>query len=307
MRKKIFGSLIFVSVMVMLLSSVISTTFLHSYFNKEQADKLHIELELVADAVNELGTEYLESVSDDTYRFTVVDADGNVAYDTKADTNALENHADREEIIEALRSGSGSSARYSSTLTQKTFYEAVKLNNGTVLRVSVSQLSLGGAFIKVLPMNLIIAAVAIILSLFVSGYMAKRITEPLLNLDLEHPANNNTYDELSPVLTEIRRQHRQIKEQMTKLSEQNDKFNQIISSMSEGLIILNEQGSIIAINRSAQKIFDAKSDAVGTDFLTLDRSPELSHAITKAESDAHCEIALNKNGREYQFNIIRIE
>lgn len=307
MRKKIFRSLIVVSVMVLLLSSVISTTFLHRYFNNEQTDKLHIELELVADAVNELGAEYLGGVENDTYRFTVIGADGGVMYDTKADAETMENHADREEIIEALKTGGGSSARFSSTLTQKTFYEAVKLNDGTVLRVSVSQLSLGGAFLKVLPMNLLIAAAAILISLFVAGRMAKRITAPLLQLDLEHPTDNNTYEELSPVLTEIRRQHRQIKEQMTKLSEQNDEFNQIISSMSEGLILLNEQGSILAINRSAQKIFGAKKEAVGTDFLTLDRSPELSHAIRAAKTDAHSETVLHKNGREYQFTISRIE
>ena len=261
----------------------------------------------MADAVNELGTDYLDGVDNDTYRFTVIGTDGKVVYDTKADAETMENHADREEIVEALKIGTGSSARFSSTLTQKTFYEAVKLNDGTVLRVSVSQLSLGGAFLKVLPMNLLIAIVAILLSLFVADRMAKHITEPLLNLDLEHPTDNNTYEELSPVLTEIRRQHRQIKEQMTKLSEKNDEFSQIISSMSEGLILLNEQGSIIAINCSARKIFGAKEDVVGIDFLTLDRSPELRHAITITETDAHSETVLNKNGREYQFNISRIE
>lgn len=307
MRKKIFRSLIFVSVMVLLLSSVISTTFLHSYFNHEQADRLHIELALVADAVNELGTDYLDTVDNAPYRFTVIGADGQVVYDTKADTETMENHADREEIAEAFETGSGSSARFSSTLTQKTIYEAIKLDDGTVLRVSVSQLSLGGAFLNVLPMNLLITVAAVFLALFVSDRMAKRITEPLFNLDLEHPADNNTYEELSPVLTEIRRQHRQIKEQMMELSKKNDEFSQIISSMSEGLVLLNEQGSIIAINRSARKIFGAKEDVVGTDFLTLDRSLELSHAITAAKTDAHSETVLNKNGREYQFNISRIE
>ncbi len=293
--------------MVMLLSSAISTTFLHSYFNKEQADKLHIELELVADAVNELGVSYLEGVEDDTFRFTVIKADGSVDYDTKADTEIMENHADREEIIEAFESGNGSSARYSETLTEKTFYEAVKLNDGTVLRVSVSQLSLGGAFLRVFPMNLFITLLAIVLSLIVSNRMAKKITEPLSALDLDNPTENNTYEELSPVLTKIHHQHKQLSRQMTELKQKNDEFSQIISSMNEGLIILNENGIVIAMNTSARKIFSVQKDAAGADFLTLDRSPEISHAILAASTDGHCEIVLNKNGREYQFTISRIE
>lgn len=307
MRKKIFRSFILVSVMVMLLSSVISTTFLHSYFNKEQSDKLHIELKLVADAVNQLGTGYLDGVDSDTYRFTVIGADGKVIYDTIADAETMENHLDREEIVEALNTGAGSSARFSSTLTEKTFYEAVKLNDETVLRISASQLSLGGAFLKVLPMNLVIAIVAIFMSLLVAERMSKRITQPLLKLDLEHPADNNTYEELSPVLTKIRRQHTQIKEQMLELAKKNDEFSQIISSMSEGLILLNEQDSIIAINRSAKRIFGANDDIVGNSFLTLERSVELSNAILKTKKENHSNTVLNKNGREYQFNISRIE
>ena len=307
MRKRIFRSLIIVSIMVMLLSSAISTLFLHNYFNKIQAEKLAVEFELAYNAVNELGTEYLDGIDSDTFRFTVIDKDGKVIYDTKADADTMENHADREEIIEAFESGSGSSARYSPTETQETLYEAVKLNDGTVLRVAVSQLALSDAFLRVLPMNLIIAVIAIILSLAVSDRMAKHITEPLLNLDLEHPTDNNTYEELSPVLTKIRRQHSQIKKQMNELQEKNNEFSQIISSMSEGLVLLNQQGLVIAMNTAARKIFGVKKDVVGIDFLTLDRFPELSRAIDAVAKDAHAELVMSKNGREYQFNISRIE
>ncbi len=307
MKKRIFGSLIIVSIVVMLLSSAISILFLHNYFNKEQAEKLSVEIELVAGAVNSLGTDYLDSVGDDTFRFTVVDKDGAVIYDTKADVSGMENHADREEIIEALEYGRGSSARYSSTLTEKTLYNAVKLRDGTVLRVSVSQLALGGAFLKILPMNIIICIIAIVVSFVISSRMAKHITKPLLNLDLEHPTDNDTYEELSPILTEIRRQHKKIKEQIIELTEKNDEFSQIISSMSEGLVLLNEHGMIVAINRSARKIFGANEVSIGTDFLTLDRSPELSNAISNATGNSRSRVIINKNGREYQFSISRVE
>ncbi len=307
MRKKIFRSLILVAVMVLVSSSVISTTFLHSYFNKEQANRLHIELELTADAVNEIGVDYLDGVDADIYRFTVVDPNGSVLYDTKSDAEAMENHADREEITEALENGYGSSARYSSTLTEKNFYEAVKLNDGTVLRISTAQLTLSGAFLQVLPMNLIIAVIAMFLSFIVSSKMSERITKPLLNLDLDYPADNDTYEELSPVLVKIRKQHRQIKEQIIELTAKNNEFSQIISSMSEGLIILDKKGSVIAMNRSAQIIFDVDGDVQGVDFLATEYSAKLCDAIKSVKFDTHAEASLSKNGREYQFNVSRIE
>lgn len=308
MKKRIFLSMITVSVMVMALSSAISTLFLHNYFNTDLSQKLSAEIELMADAVNQLGIDYLDGVDSDTFRFTVVNVNGVVLYDTKVDAETMENHLDREEIGEALETGHGSSSRYSSTLTEKTIYESVMLNDGNVLRVSVSRMTLSGAFLKVLPMNLAIAFIAIVLSMTVSGRMAHNITEPLLNLDLEHPSDNDTYEELAPVLTEIRKQHGRIKSQMEELAARNDEFNQIISSMSEGLVLLNEQDAVVAMNRSARAIFGIGDDEVaGADFLALDRSPELSHAVQTATKDAHSETVLNKNGREYQFNISRIE
>ncbi len=307
MRNKIFRSLIFVSVMVLLLTSIISIAFLQNDFNKEQTDKLYVELNLATNAVNKLGIEYLEGINDDTYRFTVIDADGNVEYDTRAEAKGLENHADREEIIEALQFGRGSSARYSSTLTEKTFYEAVRLDNGMVLRVSVSQLTMGGTFLRVLPMIAVMAAMAILLSFLVSGRMANKITEPLLVLDLDNPTENNTYEELSPVLSKIHNQRKQLGRQMSELNQKNDEISQIISSMSEGLVILDEQGIVISMNSSARRIFGVKKDAVGTDFLTLDRSPELNQAIAIAGEKGRAETVLNKNGLEYRFNISRIE
>ncbi len=307
MRKKIFRSLIFISVMVMILSSVISTAYLHDYFNNEQIERLKVELDLVADAVNELGDSYLDYVDDETIRFTIIDADGNVIYDTKADAETMENHADREEVIEALQSGSGSSERYSQTLTEKTLYEAVKLDDGTILRVSVSQLTLSGAFLRVLPMNLLIAGLGILLSLYISKRMSENIIEPLATLDLDNPGENDTYDELTPVLSKIQNQHQQLAEQMEELKEKNEEFSQILSSMTEGLIILDEDGDVLSMNDSARKIFNVPQDAIGENFLTIDRNIELNRAIEATAGGDHSEITLSKNGREYQITINRIE
>lgn len=303
MRKKICSSLILISVIVLLLSSVISTTFLFNYFNKEQVERLSIELEYISEAVNEMGIDYLSNIDTDVYRFTVVGQDGKVVYDTKADISSMENHGDREEIVEALENGKGSSARYSRTLTEDTFYEAILLEDGNVLRISVNQLSMRGAFLKILPMNILIAVVVITLCFILSYNMAKHITSPLKDLDLEHPGDNDTYEELSPMLTKLHKQHKQIREQMEELRYKNEEFTQIISSMNEGLIILNEHGFVIAMNSSAQNIFDVKASAIGTDFHLIDRTLEIRNALEAVKQDNHVEVVISKNGRVFQFNI----
>ncbi len=304
MKKKIFRSMLLIAVLVLLLSSVISTAYLHTTYNAEQAEKLSVELELVADAVNSLGTDYLAGVEDDTFRFTVVGSDGTVLYDTKADASTMGNHTDREEIVEALETGHGSSARYSDTLTEKTFYEAVKLDSGNILRVSTNQLSLGGAILMVLPMNAVIALIAFVAALVISSSLAANITEPLLTLDLDHPTENNAYEELAPVLTKIHRQHKEIAQQVQTLRHKNEEFSQIISSMSEGLVLLDAEGTVLAMNKSARGIFSVTQNPEGVDFLLLDRTPEIRQAI---HAQKQRQVVLPKNGRQYQFNISPIE
>ena len=304
MRKKIFRSLLFIAVLVLLLSSVISTAYLHTTFHTEQVQSLSAELKMAANAVNALGIGYLEGVEDDTYRFTVISSDGVVEYDTKADTDTMENHREREEIQEALNTGHGSSARYSATLTEKTFYEAVTLESGDVLRVSTNQLSLGGAILRVLPMNLLIALVAIVGALVISRCIAVNITQPLLTLDLDHPIQNDVYEELAPVLTKIHRQHNEIARQVETLRHKNEEFSQIISSMKEGLVLLDADGYVLAMNPSARSVFSVEQQPEGVDFLVLDRTQEIRQAI---QGQKATEVVLPRNGRQYQFSISPIE
>lgn len=307
MRKKIFTLTIAIILTVLLLSFGVITDVLYNHFTTVSVNQLKDELTLATQGVELSGIDYLKSVSENNYRLTLISDDGTVIYDTKSNETEMDNHLDREEIKKAFEEGEGSATRHSDTLGEKTLYEAKRLKDGSVLRISVSLAEVWVLLVGMIYPLAVIFAISVIVAFVLANRVSKSIVKPLLKLDLEHPADNNTYEELSPVLTEIRRQHGKIKEQMTKLSQQNDEFSQIISSMSEGLILLNEQGSIIAINRTARKIFCAKDDAVGTDFLTLDRSPELSCAITEAEKNSRSEITLSKNGREYQFNISRIK
>ena len=307
MRKKIFALTITVILTVLLLSFGIITDVLYNHFTTVSTNQLKDELTLASQGVELSGVDYLKAVAKSNYRLTWIYADGTVIYDSKYNQIEMDNHLSREEIKEAFERGEGSATRHSETLGEKTLYQAKRLNDGSVLRISVSQSEVWVLLLGMLYPLTVIFIISVIVAFLLANKVSKSIVKPLLKLDLEHPTDNNTYEELSPVLTEIRRQHSQIRQQMIELSEKNDEFSQIISSMSEGLIILNQQGKIIAINNSARKIFGVNQEIVGADFLTLDRSPELNHAITQAEKDSHFETVLSKNGSEYQFNISRIE
>ncbi len=307
MTKKIFHSIFTVSLVVLLASIGIATSFLYDYFNDSQVKRLKAELSLVADTVNKVGVEYFENFDSTIFRFTVIDADGTVLYDTQANASEMENHAEREEIVEAFRDGRGSSARNSFTLTEKTFYEAVLLENGDVLRISISQFTIGALVLGMSPAICAIILIAAIVAIILSHAMAKKVTEPLMQLDLENPADNNTYEELTPILTKLHKQHKQIKTQMDTLRHKSDEFEQIISSMSEGLVLLDEHGMFLSMNAAAEKIFAVKRDIKGRDFLLIDRTSKMSKAIWNALDGKHSEYTEQRNGSEYQFTVNPIE
>jgi len=307
MTKKIFHSIFTVALVVLLASIGIATSFLYDYFNNSQVKRLKAELSLVADTVNEVGVEYFENFDSTVFRFTVVDTEGTVLYDTQAKPSEMDNHADREEIAEAFESGIGSSARNSSTLTEKTFYEAVRLENGDVLRISVSQLTVGALILGMLPAIIAIILIAGVVAGILSHTMAKKVTEPLMQLDLENPSENSTYEELTPILTKVHKQHKQIKSQMETLRRKSDEFEQIVSSMNEGLVLLDEHGMVLSMNTAAKKIFAVKKDVKGSDFLLVDRTSKMSKAIWNALDGNHSEYTEERSGSEYQFTVNPIE
>ena len=307
MTNKIFRSIVSVAMVVLVASLFIASSFLYDYFNRSQVNQLKEELILVAENVDKVGTEYFENFDSSIFRFTLVSSDGSVLYDSQAKAGEMENHLEREEISEALKDGSGSSARYSSTLTERTFYEATRLENGNVLRISVSQITVGALILGMLPAICAIILISVVVALIMSHKMAKSIVKPLNELDLENPAENETYEELTPILTKINKQHKQITRQMRELKQKSDEFEQITASMNEGLVLLDKKGIVLSINAAAKKLFSADETAVGRDFLTLDRSTDMSRAIEKALDGKRAEFREERNGSEYQFVINRTE
>ena len=306
MTKKIFQSILLVAGCVLLASLLIIMGFLYDYFGGVEENQLRDELSLAAAAVEDGGTDYLSRLTADRCRLTWIAADGSVLYDTRTDAESLENHASRAEVSQALTTGTGESTRYSSTLMEKTMYYAQRLDDGTVLRISISRATVGMIAVGMIQPLLIVLIVALILSGLLARRLSRRIVDPLNSLDLEHPLDNNAYEELSPLLKRIHRQHVEIQTQLRELREKTDEFTQITGSMREGLILLDEHGSILSINAAAQTLFGADAQCVGKDFLTIERSHEISAAIQAAAGDGHSEVRAERAGRVYQFDISRI-
>ena len=306
MTKKIFQSILLVAGCVLLASLLIIMGFLYDYFGGVEENQLRDELSLAAAAVEDGGTDYLSQLTADRYRLTWIAADGSVLYDTRTDAESLENHASRAEVSQALTTGTGESTRYSSTLMEKTMYYAQRLDDGTVLRISISRATVGMIAVGMIQPLLIVLIVALILSGLLAKRLSRRIVDPLNSLDLEHPLDNDAYEELSPLLKRIHRQHVEIQTQLRELREKTDEFTQITGSMREGLVLLDEHGSILSINAAAQTLFGADAQCVGRDFLTIERSHEISAAIQAAVTDGHSEVRAERAGRVYQFDISRI-
>ena len=306
MTKKIFQSILLVAGCVLLASLLIIMGFLYDYFGGVEENQLRDELSLAAAAVEDGGTDYLSRLTADRCRLTWIAADGSVLYDTRTDAESLENHASRAEVSQALATGTGESTRYSSTLMEKTMYYAQRLDDGTVLRISISRATVGMIAVGMIQPLLIVLIVALILSGLLARRLSRRIVDPLNSLDLEHPLDNDAYEELSPLLKRIHRQHVEIQTQLRELREKTDEFTQITGSMREGLILLDEHGSILSINAAAQTLFGADAQCVGKDFLTVERSHEISAAIQAAVTDGHSEVRAERAGRVYQFDISRI-
>lgn len=307
MTSKIFRSTVFVAVVVLLCSLGIVMGVLYSHFTQVQVQQLKNELSLAVTGTEQYGNAFLENVEADRFRVTWIDKDGTVLFDTQVDQAAMENHADREEIREAFKTGSGSAVRNSSTLTEQTYYEAQRLTDGTVLRISTNQESAWALMIGMLWPVILIAVLAIGLSAILARRMAKKIVKPLNKLDLEQPLKNDIYEEISPLLHRIHRQHRQIAEQMEKLRHKADEFQQITSHMQEGLVVLDKETHIRSINTAAMKVFGAEEPCVGSSFFQVNRSNALRQALNDALDRGHGSVMQELEGRVYRFDMSSIQ
>lgn len=302
MTKRIFRSVFFTALGVLLASVVFFMCALYDYFSGVQKNQLRMQTNLAAQGAGNEGAEYFSGLVTEGFRITWIDENGTVLYDSEADSAEMENHLERDEIRQALENGSGESSRYSSTLTERLFYCAKRLSDGTVIRLSVAQNSILTLIMGMLqPISFIFAA-AFVLSLVLASRLSKKIVKPLNELNLEEPLKNESYDELAPLLKRLNSQQKRIREQSEELKQKRREFETVTMGMAEGIVLLNDKHNILSINPSAEKILGTEGSSAGKPVLSVNRCAELQSVLAQADKGMRSEKTAELCGRKYEIS-----
>lgn len=301
MTKKIFQSIIAVVISVLLLSLALITGVLYNHFETTMLDQLRTTAQFAEQGVEQEGMAYFDSLHAQNCRVTWIAADGTVKYDNRSNPKTMENHADRQEVREAMENDSGTSVRRSSTLSEHTMYYAKRLSDGTVLRLSMSQRSVLFLMGGMLSPLVFIFLAACLLAGVLSYRVSKKIVKPLSEIDLKHPEQVETYDELSPFLQRIAAQNREIDARMAEIRKQQQEFSMITENMSEGLFVVDRNYQILSYNKSAMQIFGMDPGQAHENLLAVNRSEGFRNAVDSALKGRHTQENLELNGRVYQI------
>ena len=296
MTAKLFRTSMAVAVSVMVLSIALFMGMLYQYFSDQMMTELESETWLVSRGVELDGMDYLNGLHT-TSRVTWVAADGTVLYDNEADASTMENHADREEIREALTSETGTAQRFSSTLSEQTLYVTQRLSDGTVIRLASAQKTVGLLLISMIQPILIILVLSLLLSAVLASRLSKGLIKPILSLDLEHPEDCETYDELTPLLSRLKRQNDTIQQQMNLLKQRQTEFAALTDNMSEGFLLLDRQGHVLSHNSGALHLLGVEEPEGEVNVLVLNREEPFRQAVDEALSGKRSQQMLHLNGR----------
>ncbi len=287
MTKRIFKSIILASVIVLLASGGLTMGVLYNHFGNQLEEELRTEAEFLSSAVENEGMGAFDSIPSEAERITYIDTDGTVLFDNRSNADDMENHLDREEIREAMEDGSGMAVRESDTLSQRTLYYALRLADGTVLRVSSTQYSLPGLLGGMIQPLLIILILMLILAGFLASRLAKNIVNPLNRLDLDHPEENQTYEEVAPLLTKINRQQKSLQAEIADAKRQQEEFSIITDNMEEGFLVIDSHTEVLSYNSSALRLLGAREQDARQSVLALNRSESFQRTVEKVLGGQH--------------------
>lgn len=307
MIKKIFRSTFFATLGVLLVTLFMVVGLLYGYFTQVQKEQLQTETALAAQGVSLEGQDYLNELKMSNVRITWVDNRGKVLYDNESDAQIMDNHANREEIKEALKDGYGESVRYSKTLTTQALYSAQRLDNGTVIRLSVTRHSILVLLFRMFLPLVLILVLAFLLSLWLSHSIAESIVLPLNQLDLDHPLENDAYEEISPLLRRIARHQKEVTEREVVIEQRQSEFDTIISKIKEGMILLDNNCRIISINQAAQDILQTDQTCLGKDMLQILRNLSLNNWLEKGLQGRKQEGILQLDDAHYKVMVRPIQ
>ena len=287
MTKKIFKTTVLVSASVLILGIAFVMGILYQYFGKQLNSELEKEAQYLSYGIEAQGQEFLEQIKNTDSRITYMDETGTVLFDNEADPSEMENHENREEVQEALSKGRGSAVRMSDTLSQNTVYYALRLSDNSVIRVSSTQYSIFALILQLVQPTLCIIFVMLILAGIFASRIAGKIVEPINELNLEKPEENEVYEEVAPLLSKINRQNRQIRTQLEEARRSQEEFSIITENMQEGLLVIDPYTMILSGNSSAWKIFQVSQSLVGQSVYSLDRDEEFRKVIEEVLAGKH--------------------
>lgn len=300
MHKKIFRSSILVTLLVLLSSIVLIMGILYEYFESQLINELKREAAYISAAIENEGIEYLDSIENENERITLIASDGTVIADTVADVKSLENHSSRDEVKQAMLSGSGTSSRYSDTLTEKIVYYAVEMKSGEILRISTRHYTVITILFGLVQPIVIVVLIALLLSLWLCHRVSVKLIEPINTLDLEHPENNETYDELTPLLKKIANQRKTIDKQLKDAVQMQEEFKLITENMSEGFLVIDSEMRILTHNTAAMKLLNM-SATESENVLSVNRSKAFIQMLENVLSGVHDESETESDGICYRF------
>lgn len=309
MKKKIYRNMCLIALVAILLSSVMSTVVYYNRLEMQMKQEVITEARYIQSGMELSGKEYLTALSgkvrgSSQNRITLIGADGTVLYDNYASNDEMENHADRPEVISALAKGTGENTRISETLAEKTYYYAVLLNDGTVVRVANTTKSVLSSVLQLIPFMGLLAVAVLVLSMVLAEWQTKRIVKPINELDLDHPEENHIYDELAPLVGKVERQQRTIQNQINTLKAKQKEFAAITENMSEGFIVVGKKAEVASYNSSAMKILGVDEQYArenGVNILNFNRSQIFRRAVDDALDGLHNEHNMDIAGRCYQI------
>ena len=289
-----------VSSLITVLGLAFVVGILYHYFQGQLMGELKKEAVYISRGVESTGTDYLKKLNDEDSRITYVDESGKVIYDNEANVESMDNHGHRKEIREAEINGEGADERMSSTLSEKTMYYAVRLENGNVLRVSSNQASVWMLLLQLLPPFVAVLILMLLLSGVFASRLSGKVVEPLNGLDLEHPEENDAYDEVQPLLSKIGRQSRQIRLQLEAARRQQKEFSIITENMQEGLLVIDRYTMVLSVNSSVGRLLKVKEIKTGESVYLLNRSEEFRDVVCQVLDGKHEDKVLRLDGSEIQ-------
>lgn len=309
MKRRIFRNEVILVVLAVVLTFFSMSWFMYSNLSEQMQENARDECRIMAYAVNTYGEEYVETAGGRTHnRVTLIDSDGTVLYDSVEEASSMENHSGRPEFERAVQSGSAQLSRFSDTLETQTYYYAIRLDNGGVLRLASSFDSVFSFIFSGMAGVILLILAILIVALMFANRMTRKLVEPINQLDLEHPMENVAYDELEPLLKRIDQQQNKIGEQVEQMKQNQEEYMTITEYMKDGLIVTS-QSDVLSINRSAQELFDVTArECVNHNIITVSRNQELKEALDEALTGKSNERLLEVKGRTYQLlaNPVRV-